>query len=271
MAKPTELVQVPPLSSTTCNDLSPADRAQLYEAAQALLNAGGMLVRLSDFLGSRLEHLAGGSARRAVQKVEQRLRGPIERALWHGYRLATLRLDRGERVAWSRSKKLAATASGAMAGMIGMPGLALDLPFTTAMMLRSIAEIARSYGEDPRDPRTRQACIEVFTLGTVPGEKSDVELSYWTSRAALNQATVTMTIQQAARLLAVPLSEKLLAQAIPVAGAVAGGTLNYAFIDYYQQIARVHFAVRALERRTGNTQAIRTCLHEAVQALRARQ
>ena len=44
------------------------------------------------------------------------------------------------------------------------------------------------------------------------------------------------------------LSEKYVAQAIPIAGAAAGAALNYIFIDFYQQMARVHFALREVER-----------------------
>ena len=199
------------------------------------------------------------------------LHGPIERALWRGYRLATLGLDRRQTRPRLRTTRLAASASGFMSGLFGMPGLAVDLPFTTAAMLRTIATIARAGGEDIRDPDTRRACIEVFMLGGLPGEDNDVELRYWTTRTTLSHATIGLTIRQAARFLAVPLSEKLLTQALPLVGAVAGGTLNYAFMEYYQQIAHVHFAMRALERRTGDSALVRACLHEAVDALRSGQ
>ena len=257
-----------PVQGTICEDLSAEDRARVQEAARALVRSRGSVVRLSEFLGERLENLAGAAASRAIRAAEGRMRGVIEEALWRGYRVATLGLNRGSRTPWSRVKRLAAAASGAASGLVGLPGLAVDLPFTTGMMLRAIAEIARAEGEDISDPETRRACIEVFTLGAVPGEDHDAELSYWAARASLNHATVTVTIQQAARLLVVPLSQKFLAQAVPVAGALAGGTLNYAFMDYFQQVARVHFAVRALERSTGDSAAVRACLHEAVQALR---
>lgn len=265
MLHTTTLTEPAPLIGMVCDDLSPEDRARLYEAAIALLNARGIVVRISEFLGHRLDQLAGRTARRALSAAESRMRGPIERALWRGYRVATLRLDRGGITPWSRSRRLAATASGAVSGLFGLPGVAFDLPFTTATMLRAIAEEARAAGEDIRDPETRRACIEVFTLGGLPGEESDVELSYWTSRATLSHATMNLTIQRAAGLLAVPLSRKVLTQTVPLAGAVAGATLNYAFMAYYQQIARVHFAVRALERRTGDPAQIRACLHAAIQ------
>ncbi len=247
-----------------CENLSAADKAQLHDAARSLLRARGMVVRLTEFLTRCMEALAGRTALHGLGELQARLRGPVEQALWHGYRVATFGLDRGGITPWSRSRRLMASASGAMSGLAGLPGAAVDLPFTTAMMLRAIAEIARAHGEDIRDPETRRACIEVFTLGSVPGEDSDAEVSYWAARATLNHTTVAATIQQAARLLVVPLSEKLLAQAVPIAGAFAGGTLNYAFMRYFQQIAQVHFAVRALERRTGDSALVRACLHEFV-------
>jgi transposase len=40
------------------------------------------------------------------------------------------------------------------------------------------------------------------------------------------------------------LTEKTLAQIVPIAGSVAGAGLNYAFMDYYQQMARIHFTIR---------------------------
>jgi hypothetical protein len=259
------------LSGIVCGTLTEADRAELRDAAEALLDARGLVVRITEILAGGIEQIAGDLRVRALVRVQSRMRAVIERALWHSYRVATFGLSRGSTRPWSRTRRIAASASGAMSGAVGLPGLLVDIPFTTGMMLRAIAEIARAHGEDIKSPETRRACIEVFTLGGIPREDSDAEVSYWTARAALNQATLNTTIQQAARLIAVPLSQKMLAQAVPVAGALAGGALNYVFMDYFQQIARVHFAVRAVERRTGDPDAVRACLHEAVQALRQRR
>lgn len=43
-------------------------------------------------------------------------------------------------------------------------------------------------------------------------------------------------------------SQKLLAQATPVLGAIVGGTINPVFTGYYQTMAHVHFRLRKLER-----------------------
>ena len=41
-------------------------------------------------------------------------------------------------------------------------------------------------------------------------------------------------------------SQKAVAQTIPVIGALGGAAINYAFIDHFQSIARGHFTVRRL-------------------------
>ena len=49
----------------------------------------------------------------------------------------------------------------------------------------------------------------------------------------------------------VVVSEKFVAQAVPVIGAVAGATLNTMFTAYYQDMARGHFIIKRLESKYG--------------------
>ena len=46
-------------------------------------------------------------------------------------------------------------------------------------------------------------------------------------------------------------TEKIVAQSLPVVGAAGGALLNTLFIDHFQDMARGHFIVRRLERRYG--------------------
>jgi hypothetical protein len=57
--------------------------------------------------------------------------------------------------------KSLAVLAGAAGGAFGISSLPVELPFSTTIMLRSIADIARSEGEDLSDPKTAQ----VFALG----------------------------------------------------------------------------------------------------------
>jgi hypothetical protein len=55
--------------------------------------------------------------------------------------------------------------SGALGGFWGLPGLLVELPVSTILMLRAIAAVARKEGEDLETAEARWACLEVFTLG----------------------------------------------------------------------------------------------------------
>ena len=58
-------------------------------------------------------------------------------------------------------------------------------------------------------------------------------------------------VSQIAARYGVAVSQKLVAQAVPVIGAVGGATVNVIFLAHFQDLARGHFIVRRLERTYG--------------------
>src|SRR5262249_14983779 len=72
---------------------------------------------------------------------------------------------------------------------------------------------------------------------------------------------VVRFVSQVAVRFGVPVSEKLIAQALPVVGAAGGALLNTLFIDHFQDMARGHFIVRRLERRYGDAVVQEAYLH----------
>ncbi len=163
--------------------------------------------------------------------------------------------------------KLLVAAAGAGAGALGLPALAVELPVSTTIMLRSIAEIARSEGEQLKTPETKLACLEVFALGGRSKADDAVESAYFAVRVALARAlaeaaehlakkglaqrgapALVRFITRVAARFGIAVSEKAAAQAIPIIGAVGGALLNTMFIDHFQDMAHGHFIVRRLER-----------------------
>ena len=178
--------------------------------------------------------------------------------------------DKPSAVAYNKLHKWAATASGTGGAAFGLPALAVELPRSTTIILRSIADVARSEGESIKSMEARLACLEVFALGG--GGKSDdaSETGYFVVRASLAEAMAKAARHVAHKGLAkegapallrlitlignrfgVAVSEKAAAQAVPAIGAIGGGLINLVFIDHYQDIARGHFIVRMLERKYG--------------------
>jgi hypothetical protein len=159
--------------------------------------------------------------------------------------------------------------TGGLSGMVGLAALPVELPVTTTLMLRSIADIARANGEDLGQLEPRLACLQVFALGA-RGERVAGGVGYYAARALLMRATGQATaflLERGTLELSGPALSKLLAElvsrfsivltdriaagAVPVIGAVGGATINVIFMNHFQQVARGHFTVRRLERRYG--------------------
>ena len=71
---------------------------------------------------------------------------------------------------------------------------------------------------------------------------------------ALARGTAPPLLQFIGRVAAqfnVAVSQKFLAQSLPVVGGVTGAAINAAFTDHFNAVARYHFGIRALERRHG--------------------
>jgi hypothetical protein len=134
-------------------------------------------------------------------------------------------------------------------------------------MLRSIADIARSEGEDLSDPAAALSCVEVFALGGRAGSADAPESGYFAVRSVLAK-TVTEAarfvaersvvkegapillkfVTQVAARFGLVVTQKVAAQTLPLVGGLGGAAVNYAFIEHFQDVARGHFTVRRLER-----------------------
>ncbi len=178
--------------------------------------------------------------------------------------------DRAGAISSGRFHVALAALSGGAGGAFGFSSLPVELPVSTTIMLRSIADIARRNGEDLRDPDALLACLEVFALGGGNGAGPAGEGGYLALRAVLARsitdaarlavargmaddaapALVKLLGQIASRFGAV-VGQKAMSQAVPVIGAVTGAAINAAFTDHFQSLARAHFTVRRLERRFG--------------------
>ena len=247
-----------------------ADQKTLAWAADTLVNQRSLVMRIADMVGGGMDRVTRMGGHLVSAGLREKFDALVEDAMWRGYRVAVLglRQEAGRRPALWLAKAMV-SASGAVSGFIGLPGLAIDLPMTTTLILRSVAEVARANGEDIGSDDTRRACLEVFAFGG-PAPDGEAEKGYWAARLALNFLPTERLVVQAARVFGTAVSQKLMAQAVPGIGALAGGSLNYLFMDYYQQMARVHFSLRALERRH-DPAMIRAEFEALVRAARARR
>ena len=160
--------------------------------------------------------------------------------------------------------------SGGLGGSLGLATLIWELPFSTTLMLRSIADIARSEGHSLRDPATRMACLEVFAFEGKRRGREEPEKHYWAVRLALAKAVseaaayaasarvvsksvpaLTRLISAIASRFGVMVSQQVAAKLVPIVGAASGMTINLIFIQHFQTVARGHFIIKRLESKYG--------------------
>jgi hypothetical protein len=175
--------------------------------------------------------------------------------------------------------KLAVGTTGAAGGAFGLPALAIELPISTTIMLRSIADIARSEGENLRTADARLECVQVLALGGRSKNDDGTETGYFAVRAAMAKAVseaaahlagkgvsqkgapaIVRLIALIASRFSVVVSEKAAAQAVPVVGAFGGAMINALFMDHFQDMGKGHFIVRRLERLHGHEEVKRVYL-----------
>ncbi len=178
--------------------------------------------------------------------------------------------------------KTMVTATGALSGALGATTgigtvlFASELALSTKFIMRSIMDIARSEGEDLYNIETQLSCLQVFSLGGESNDDDGLETSYYTSKIAMDNALKGATsyvskngihglnklllnstnplmklISTVTSRFTVQVSEKFIAQAVPLIGAAGGGSINYLFIDHFQKMAKAHFTIRRLERKYG--------------------
>lgn len=257
--------------------LTNSDMADLAHAKRLLENPG-LAARLTGFIGTPIE--------KSLEFLPPKLSAAVQKssivALRTALRFALSTMGgKINSVPANRFHKGLAAVSGCLGGALGLPALVAEIPASTVIMLRSIADIARSEGEMIKDARVRLACLEVFALSGRSGADDAADTGYFAVRAALARSVseaakhiaekgladkgapaLVRVIAQIAARFNVAISQKVAAQAIPLIGAAGGLVINTIFIDHFQKMARGHFIIRRLER-VYERQAVR----EAYEAL----
>jgi len=247
-------------------ELNESDIRNLRIAKSRLENPG-LAARLADLFGKPIDQglkaLPEGWNKKAVEIARK--------ALLKGLEFAIRTMGSEEPVrSKDRLHKILVTASGIAGGAAGMAAIPLELPISTTIMLRSIADIARSEGHNISLPETKLSCLEVFALGGRSTWDDSVEEGYWVVRTALAHTVsdaaayiakrgiaeesappIVRFVSAVASRFSAVITDEMAAKAVPIIGALAGGAINLLFMQHFQQMARGHFVVKRLESKYG--------------------
>ena len=236
--------------------------------AKLRLERPSVAVKVADAVGSPIE----AGLKRLPRGWNKRVGEATEAALFKGleYSIRTMR-EVEPRPSRDWLHKAVVIGSGAAAGAAGIYSLIVELPFSTCVMLRSIADIARSEGHDVSQLEVKLGCLGVFAFGGPSSLDDASETGYWTTRAALaklvpevvshlarggavHQGTPALIrlVSAIGSRFSVIITEEVAAKAVPVLGAVSGAGVNYVFMNHFQEMARGHFVILRLEKKYGS-------------------
>ncbi|MBU2957501.1 EcsC family protein [Paracoccus sp. 1_MG-2023] len=217
--------------------------AELDRLAHRQLDSRGLILRGVENVGRMAESAVSSVAGLSPDMLE----GAMETVFRRLYDLS----ERGERIEMLRNSPLranraAAIFSGATGGWFGIAGIVPDLVASTTVIFNTIQKVARQHGFDTSDPRIRLESLAVFQFGE-PGEDGDsAAQSYLAHRVLTNGQTVAVLMKRFAAAFSSRITAKFGAQTIPILGAATGAAINYAYLDYYERVANIHFRLLRL-------------------------
>jgi hypothetical protein len=235
--------------------------------ARSLLENPSLTAQISDVIGTPIEKVL----QYVPEKLNSRIGDITHQALLKALEIAIATFgDVQQRSSRDWIHKLVATGTGATGGFFGFTALAVELPVSTGIMLRSIADIARSEGHDLTHLEVRLSCLEVFALGGTTASDDAVEGGYWVVRGVMAQSLkqaaayiaeqgfaeegaprLVRFISKIAARYSTVVTQQAALKAVPIAGAVSGGTINLLFMNHFQSMARGHFIIKRLEAKYG--------------------
>jgi hypothetical protein len=247
--------------------IAPADHAALKNAVK-YLEGRNFAAKLADYAGVPVNRVLGV----LPKAVNKQLSGLVRSAVMKGLEVAVDTLDdKPPRSPAMGFSSFLAGVTGGVSGLFGFGALAFELPLTTTLMLRAIAEIAQHQGEDLSTIEARLACLEVFAYGAKRTDEN-LDVGYYAARAliskyshdiaalALERGAIDASAPVVASLVSeivsrfgLVVSDKVAAGALPILGAVGGATVNIVFMDHFQRVAHAHFTLRRLERTYGSS------------------
>ena len=224
--------------------------------------------KLADYAGVPVNRVLGV----LPKAVNKQLAGMVRSAVMKGLEVAVDTLDdKPPRSPAMGFSSFLAGVTGGVSGLFGFGALAFELPLTTTLMLRAIAEIAQHQGEDLSTVEARLACLEVFAYGAKQNE-DNLDVGYYAARTLISKYThdiaalalergaidasapvVASLVSEIVSRFGLVVSDKVAAGALPILGAVGGATVNIVFMDHFQRVAHAHFTLRRLERTYGSS------------------
>jgi hypothetical protein len=162
--------------------LLPAEDLESLRTAKSILEYPGLTARITDLIGRPIEE----GFKLLPKNINNKIGSITQSALLKGLEFAILTMGETERKhSQDWLHKLLITGSGVAGGIAGFAALSIELPVSTCIILRSIADIARSEGHNVKEIDVKLSCLEIFALGGSDKKQESVSSGYWAVRSML--------------------------------------------------------------------------------------
>ena len=227
--------------------MTPEDSAALAGAVQSLEHPG-FAARLANMVGKPIE-LIGDALPTPVRHT---ISTATTKALQSALKVALRTMQDSPHAGSRLVHKVLATASGAAGGAFGLVTLPLELPAR-----RPSQRLPEARAKILPTPKRHSHVSRSSALGERAGSTDASESGYFAVRNILAKSVaeaarfvaergvieegaqiVIRFISQVASRFGVVLTQKFAAQALPVVGALGGASVNYLFIEHFQETAQ---------------------------------
>ena len=155
-----------------------------------------------------------------------------------------------------------ATVEGAATGVAGAAGIVPDLIALVSINLRAAGEYASYCSFDIRSAEERLFALQILdrvaqpsnnakNVTIAPAVRTASRVARQTGGQVLEQVGIGNAVEAVARRLGIALTEKKMAQMIPVTGAFLGGGINYLYTTNVCKTAHFLYRERFLETKYG--------------------
>jgi hypothetical protein len=264
-------------------EMNEEDLVFLEEAYEFLENTS-FVTKITDFVGKPIEI----GMKSLPVSAQEKIASVSETALTSSLSMAhktLMKVESGDDLKSKNKESLinrvghdiATMATGAVGGFFGLPGLVIELPITTTLIMRSILSQGRSYGDMSEEELITNG-LYVFSLGSLKSNDDDeMDSAYYSSRIAMDLAIkqaseyilkntgkallknieqgsapiILELVTKIAQRFEIVVTEKMLAESLPIVGAIGGAGINLLFTDFFTQSAKYHFGLKGLELKYG--------------------
>ena len=169
-------------------------------ASLTLVDTEAELTRLADRyraaggLGVQLLNMLGGTAENLLDRLPANVRNGLGNAVDQALRVAMNAAQKSRKSVPDQSdrmNRIVTTAMGAAGGLGGLPSALVELPMTTALLLRAIQGVAVEYGFDPATENVQFDCIQVFAAAGPLASDDGADMGFVSVRLGLSSGAMT--------------------------------------------------------------------------------